>query len=123
MKAKKVIRYYSDCGKGFWKKQTAINHDINCKCCKNETIVKLQITEDSQRSSSTSFKCRASKAVVLSIENKDGSKYEHDSVCSNYDSKFTYKIGETIEVSDYDANRWNECSTGIHFFMSKEMAK
>ena len=35
MIAKKVIRYYSDCGKGFWKKQQALTHDKNCKCWKN----------------------------------------------------------------------------------------
>lgn len=35
MIAKKVTRYYSDCGRGFWKKQQAITHDENCKCWKN----------------------------------------------------------------------------------------
>lgn len=35
MQSKKVIRYYSDCGRGFWKKQQAISHDENCKCWKN----------------------------------------------------------------------------------------
>ena len=35
MISKKVIRYYSDCGRGFWKKQQAIKHDENCKCWKN----------------------------------------------------------------------------------------
>jgi len=32
---KKVTRYYSECGRGFWKKQKALTHDINCKCWKN----------------------------------------------------------------------------------------
>lgn len=35
MIVKKVTRYYSECGRGFWKKQQAITHDINCKCWKN----------------------------------------------------------------------------------------
>lgn len=35
MEAKKVTRYYSECGKGFWKKQTALSHEQNCKCWKN----------------------------------------------------------------------------------------
>ena len=35
MKAVRVLRYYSDCGKGFWSKQKAILHDKNCKCWKN----------------------------------------------------------------------------------------
>jgi hypothetical protein len=35
MISKKVTRYYSDCGRGFWKKQQALLHDKNCKCWKN----------------------------------------------------------------------------------------
>ena len=35
MKAKKVTRYYADCGRGFWKKNQALTHDKNCKCWKN----------------------------------------------------------------------------------------
>jgi len=35
MISKKVIRYYSDCGRGFWKKQKAITHDANCVCWGN----------------------------------------------------------------------------------------
>ncbi len=35
MISKKVLRYYSDCGRGFWKKPQALKHDQNCKCWKN----------------------------------------------------------------------------------------
>ena len=35
MKIKKVLRYYSECGKGFWRKHQALTHEINCKCWKN----------------------------------------------------------------------------------------
>ena len=35
MKSKKVIRYYADCGKGFWKKVTALDHETSCKCWTN----------------------------------------------------------------------------------------
>jgi len=37
-------------------------------------IVKLKICEDADRSSSTSLKCRCSKAEVLEIQNLDGSR-------------------------------------------------
>ena len=43
-------------------------------------------------------------------------------IASNYDTSFIYKIGETVEVPNYDTDRWNECSTGIHFFISRDMA-
>jgi len=38
MTTKKVLRYYADCGRGFWRKQQAITHDINCKCWKNPKL-------------------------------------------------------------------------------------
>jgi len=86
-------------------------------------IIKLLITETSKRSSATSLKCRASEAKVLSFENLDGSECQLTEIASNYDYKFIYKIGETVTVENFDDNRWNECSTGIHFFTSKEQAK
>ena len=86
------------------------------------TIIKLLIPEDAQRSSATSLKCRCSKAEVLDIQNLDGSKHYFSRVQSDYDSNFIYEVGKTVEVSNFDENRWEECSSGIHFFMSREVA-
>lgn len=84
-------------------------------------IVKLEITEDALRSSATSRKCRASKAKVLSITNVDGNP-AGDQVCSDYDKNFVYKVGKTVEVLDFDINRWNDCSAGIHHFITRAEA-
>lgn len=35
MKIRRVTRYISDCGKGFWKKESCEKHEKNCKCWKN----------------------------------------------------------------------------------------
>ena len=94
---------------------------IGWKKC-DRYIVKLKICEDADRSSSTSLKCRCSKAEVLEIQNLDGSVADITEICSNYDKNFIYKVGETIEVKDFDKCRWNECSTGIHFFIDRNMA-
>ncbi len=80
-------------------------------------IVKLLILEDAKRSSATTYKCRASKVKTLEIEGG------LTRIVSDCDSSFEYVVGEIQEVSDFDDNRWNECSTGIHFFMSREMAR
>ena len=85
-------------------------------------IIKLLVTEDAKRSSGTTLKCRCSKAKVLAIENIDGSESGLKEVASSYDSDFVYRIGETVEVDNFDDDRWNECSTGIHFFIAREMA-
>ena len=84
-------------------------------------IVELLITEDSKRSSATTRKCRCSKAKVLSITSLDG-KEEYTDAASDYDLKFIYKVGEIVEVEDFDEDRWNECSTGIHFFITRDEA-
>ena len=85
-------------------------------------IVKLEICEDAKRSSATSRKCRCSKAKVLSIENVDGGDSGLAAISSDYDSSFVYTAGEIVEVSDYDDNRWKECSAGIHFFITRDEA-
>ena len=85
-------------------------------------IVELQITETAKRSSATTRKCRCSEAIVLSITNLDGSDSGAPLITSNYDKNFIYKVGEKVSVSDFDENRWNECSTGIHFFITRDEA-
>ena len=85
-------------------------------------IVKLKICEDADRSSSTSLKCRCSKAEVLEIQNLDGSRAGITEICSDYNKDFIYKVGETVEVKDFDKCRWNECSDGIHFFIDRNVA-
>ena len=87
-----------------------------------EYIVKLEIPEDALRSSATTRKCRCSKAKVLSITNLDGTDADTDVAYSSHDPSFIYKIGEIVEVADFDTDRWNECSTGIHFFITRQEA-
>ena len=88
----------------------------------NNYIVELLIPEDARRCSATSRKCRCDKAKVLSITKIDGTSDGVDTVYSIYDETFAYKIGELVEVKDFDDNRWNECSTGIHFFITRQEA-
>jgi hypothetical protein len=85
----------------------------------NEYIIKLSIPATAKRLSATSYKCRCDKAKVLSIENLDGTKSNLKQIASNYDDRFIYEIGKIVEVDDFDENRWNECSTGIHFFINR----
>lgn len=84
-------------------------------------VVELEIPADARRSSATSRKCRASKAKVLSITDINGNP-AGGQVKSNYDPNFVYTIGETVEVSYFDDDRWNECSTGIHHFITRAEA-
>lgn len=84
-------------------------------------IVKLLITNDAKRSSSTGNKCRCNKAFVLEIQSVDG-KETFRSVASDFDESFLYEVGKTVEVDNFDENRWEECAPGIHFFITREEA-
>ena len=85
-------------------------------------IIMLEICADAKRSSSTTRKCRCSKAKVLSITNPDGSESGLTKVASNYDKDFIYRVGEIAEAPDFNENRWHECAAGIHFFITREEA-
>ena len=86
-----------------------------------EAIVKLLITEDAKRSSATTRKCRCDKAKVISITSLDG-KENFTTAYSYYDRIFQYTVGQTVVIDDFDEDRWNECSTGVHFFITREEA-
>ena len=95
---------------------------IGFKKCQDGKIVKLKIPVDALRCSATGRKCRCSKAKVLSITNIDGTDANVGMAISKYDRNFIYKVGETIEVPNFNTDRWNECSTGIHFFITRQEA-
>ena len=95
---------------------------IAWKKCANNTVVKLEVLEDAKRSSAYSRKCRCSEARVLAIENIDGTPYKENSIASQRDNAFIYTVGEIVKVDDFDEDRRNECSTGIHFFITRQEA-
>ena len=85
-------------------------------------IVELEIPEDAKRLSATSRKCRCDKAKVLRILNTDRTVVDVAEVTSDRDSNFIYKVGEMVSVDNFNEDRWNECSTGIHFFINFQEA-
>ena len=85
-------------------------------------IVKLQVTETAKRSSATSRKCRCSEALVLDIQKVDGSPSGLTEIRSDHDASFIYRIGEVARVDDFNEDRWDECSAGIHFFITRDEA-
>ena len=88
----------------------------------NGYIVELEILSDARRCSATTRKCRCDKAKVLSIQNINGTKANIKSIASNYDENFIYTVGEIVEEPNFDEDRWNECSKGIHFFINRQEA-
>ena len=80
-------------------------------------IVTLEIPVGAIVYSINNGKCRTNKAKVLAVS--DGL----DEVASNWDDNFIYRIGEEKTIKDFDMMYNIECSTGIHFFRTKEEAE
>lgn len=89
-------------------------------------IAVLKIPAEAKRLSANGNKCRCNKAKVLRFETVDGEKItnpEKYTFISIHDPFFGYKVGQTVKpVSQFCEDRWNECSSGIHFFMNREDA-
>lgn len=88
----------------------------------DDCILKLLIPEDAKRSSSASRDCRCSKAKLLGIFNCRIEPLNLTSVRSDGDIDFIYEVGKTIEVPDFNMDRWSEEAAGIHFYMLQEEA-
>ena len=90
---------------------------IGYKKCRSDTIVTLEIPKGAVVFSINNNKCRTNRAKVLEIS--DGKKVAF----SSYNISFAYKLGEEIEIEDFDLRYNIEYSTGIHFFKTREEAE
>lgn len=93
---------------------------IGYKRLRGGRIAKLLIPAQARRSNAFGRRCRAEYAQVISIE-KDGKPAAY--AYSRYDHEFEYRVGETAYPSGFDENRFNDCSDGIHFFLTYEEAE
>src|SRR5581483_4083221 len=63
-------------------------------------------------------KCRAEEAIVVAIYNQAGDQVEGP-VASQYDPNFFYKHAEIVIPESWDPDPRLECSSGIHFFLTR----
>jgi uncharacterized protein YjbI with pentapeptide repeats len=89
-------------------------------------IVKVRIPEEAKRSNALGRKCRAEFAEVIAVypKGKKRAMAKSTEVYSDYDNSFRYKTGDTLKPKEvFNEDRWNECSSGIHFFITREEAE
>lgn len=92
-------------------------------------IVKLLIPSNAERSSAAGRKCRASYAKVLEVQAVDGTLLAdvqtkmNGKAISVYDRRTIYVPGQEVKTTTpFDPIRWNECASGIHFFINRQEA-
>jgi hypothetical protein len=82
-------------------------------------IAVLELEKGQIFQSEKQYKCRTDRAYVVRIESIDGTEQFPDGK-SIHDRSFIYEVGKT-RYSLYDENI-DECSSGIHFFLSRREA-
>jgi hypothetical protein len=89
-----------------------------------DIVVKLLIPKGVRRTNATGRKCRSESAIDIGHFTIHGVKLddEHTAI-SNHDAEFEYHVGRTVKCDNWDENRWEECSGGIHWFISRVEAE
>ncbi len=85
---------------------------IGWKKCQGGVIVKLAIPAAAKRSHAFGRKCRAEFADVLEVIGAS-------SGVSSHDNKTEYRVGCRVAADRFDENWQEECSGGIHFFITR----
>lgn len=86
------------------------------KRCEDDVYVELEIPKGAVVFCINGKRCRTNKAKVLSVSNGYMGR-------SLYDRKFTYEVGEEIEIEDFDLMYNVEFGSGIHFFKTRKEAE
>ena len=89
---------------------------IGWKKCRDGVIVKLRIPESAKRSHAFGRKCRAEFADVLEI-------FGAAEAISQHDNTTVYRAGARINPDGFDENWQEECSCGIHFYITRVEAE
>ena len=61
-------------------------------------------------------KCRTNKAKITDMAG-------HDVLHSQYDNNFEYRLGQEIEIKDFNLMYNVECASGFHFFRNRNEAE
>ena len=61
-------------------------------------------------------KCRTNRAKITDLVG-------HEVLHSDYDNSFEYRLGQEIEIKDFDLMYNVECASGFHFFRTRKEAE
>lgn len=88
--------------------------------CQTRTRLTLELLKNPMQNNITELKAALKSGAKICVA--DGANLRNiESACSQYDPNFSYTVGQTVEPTEtFNEDRWNECSTGIHF-LSQEL--
>jgi hypothetical protein len=87
------------------------------------TLIKLAIPIEAKRTANLkNRKCRAEFADVLEIFDQNDNNIQ-ETKNWNIDYELIYKVGERIYPDKYDDDIRLDCTSGIHFFLTKQEAQ
>lgn len=90
---------------------------VGWKKCQGGRIVKLRIPADAKRSHAFGRKCRAEYADVLEVIGASSATTQ------DHGPKTEYRVGQRVTPDSWDDDWTQECSHGIHFFITREEAE
>jgi hypothetical protein len=97
-----------------WKKCYTMDDKYNIPV---PIVIQLQIPHNVPRSCGTTRKFRSQSVVVMDIPSPSHTAY------TKYHNIVTwYQEGQSVEADMWDTNQWEECSHGIHWFLTQEEA-
>ncbi|MCA0276301.1 MAG: pentapeptide repeat-containing protein [Proteobacteria bacterium] len=89
---------------------------IGWKKCQGDVIAKLLIPAAAKRSHAFGRKCRAEYVDCLEL-------FGADKGISLHDGKTEYAAGQRVTPDAFDENWQSECSSGIHFYITRAEAE
>ncbi len=89
---------------------------VGWKKC-GDLLVKLLIPSAARRSNASGRKCRAEFVDVLEVIGGEVA------VTNAHGPRTEYRMGQRVTPDSWDEDRWNECSHGIHFFITRVEAE
>ncbi|KRK65338.1 pentapeptide repeat-containing protein [Companilactobacillus tucceti DSM 20183] len=95
---------------------------LGYKKCFDYRIVKLLIPADAKRTSATANSCRCDKAKVMTIDDMYTDDIYQDAI-SYVDPNFVYRVGHMVVAKNFNPNRWDDSTGGIHFWMTRKEAE
>jgi len=97
---------------------------IAWKKLSDNCIAKIEIPAEAKRTCNlmNPRKCRAEFCKVLEIRDQDGNDRKSAFNCTYSETKLRYGVGKLIYPDSYDDSIYQDCSHGIHFFITRQEA-